>query len=286
MVFRVKKPRAGRVPGMALVVALVLAGCGPNAVRPVASPVAHPSPSVRAVAATPSSAPAAPPIAAPALSAVAPGVHRGASVAPPAAGMPPMATPAPGTYPADETSSGASPGKGSLLVQKTSTPGSFDIDIRTSQGSEDNLMAWRADGVYLVSTRLASGTGPGADCTWDPSILDLQLPLATGQQWSSSSSCTVASATGSGTVQEQTVSRISGTSTVTVGATTVPVYTVDSTTRLTFTTGASSFSSTTVSTAWLAPAEGLVVKVVQETTNDSTGRKTDSTFALTSLTPS
>lgn len=54
----------------------------------------------------------------------------------------------------------------------------------------DSDVAWRSDGVHVLSSVIMFGTSKGS-CDWEPDTLQLRLPAAKGTTWESTSTCSM-----------------------------------------------------------------------------------------------
>jgi hypothetical protein len=64
----------------------------------------------------------------------------------------------------------------------------FLYAVRGGDLNADNEVAWRPDGVHVLSTVVMFGTSKG-NCDWNPDTVQLKLPLAAGTAWESASTC-------------------------------------------------------------------------------------------------
>ena len=62
--------------------------------------------------------------------------------------------------------------------------------LRGEDIDTENDIAWRRDGVYVLSSVIVFGQSRGT-CDWEPDTVQLRLPLAKGTTWESTSTCSM-----------------------------------------------------------------------------------------------
>ena len=104
----------------------------------------------------------------------------------------PAAPPRPGSYRYKASDDRGERETSTRYEDKGTTPAERRqlVTIRGEGFDTDNDVAWRADGVYVLSTVITFGENKGT-CDWNPDTLQLKLPLVKGATWESSSSCTM-----------------------------------------------------------------------------------------------
>jgi hypothetical protein len=76
-------------------------------------------------------------------------------------------------------------------IEDKGTTGSETRQIVKARGSGfdiDSDVAWRPDGVHVLSSVIMFGTNKGS-CDWEPDTLQLRLPITKGASWESTSTC-------------------------------------------------------------------------------------------------
>ncbi|HUP85347.1 MAG TPA: hypothetical protein VM143_06745 [Acidimicrobiales bacterium] len=152
----------------------------------------------------------APPSAPP--STAAPAAGTAASAPPEDLGSPqdpgPAVPPRPGRYRYKVSDGDGTRDATTTITDTGSTPSERRQLVATrGEGLDtDSDTAWRADGVFVLSTVVSFGPNKG-NCDWTPDTMQLRLPIAKGSTWDSSSTCSM---TGFGTTPIPLNRRVTG----------------------------------------------------------------------------
>jgi hypothetical protein len=142
--------------------------------------------------------------------------------------------------------------------------------------------AWAADSVKILSTRIVSPYLT-IDCTWQPPILVAQLPLAAGTSWSSDSTCTATIQGAQATIRRIDNYKVTGKVMEKVGAVSVPVWVIESTSTTTARHPFFSQDESDHGVLHFSPPHGLVTYQKSEATTGSSTVTSERT--LLSVTP-
>lgn len=96
------------------------------------------------------------------------------------------------------------------------------IVLESEEGTLDNEVSWRSDGLYILETTVIGGK-----CDWQPDSLQLRLPLAAGVTWTSESSCTAETDFGTFDIKRKLTAKVNGKQRVTVAGEAVDVWVIE-----------------------------------------------------------
>jgi hypothetical protein len=102
----------------------------------------------------------------------------------------PATPPKAGTY-RYKVSGGDGEKETTTVITDTGSSGSErrqQVKLRGGDLDADNDVAWRPDGVFVLSTVITFGQSKGT-CDWNPDTVQLKLPIAAGTTWESASTC-------------------------------------------------------------------------------------------------
>jgi hypothetical protein len=103
----------------------------------------------------------------------------------------PATVPRPGTYRYKATDSEGERQTSTKIEDRPPSGAPERRQLYTIRGEgfdTDNEIAWRGDGVFVLSTVITFGQNKGT-CDWNPDTVQLKLPIAKGASWESSSTC-------------------------------------------------------------------------------------------------
>jgi len=129
--------------------------------------------------------------------------------------------------------------------------------------------AWAADGVRQERIFISSG-GADIDCDWQPDVLVYAQPLSVGVKWTVDSSCETSAQGQPVKLREEGERRVTGRAKTSVGGTQIAVWVIETTGKLTVSSGASVLRTDEItSVGHFEPTRGI--EVYDKTSTKSTG---------------
>ena len=142
--------------------------------------------------------------------------------------------------------------------------------------------AWAANGVNQERIHISTSSGgqnAEFDCDWQPDVLVYAQPLSVGAKWTVDSSCETTAGGQPVKLREQGERRVTGRATTTVGGTQVNVWIIETSGKLTVTSGASVLRTDEVeAVSHFEPTRG--VEVYDKTTTKSAASAAQATPPL------
>ena len=171
----------------------------------------------------------------------------------------PSRPPRAGTYRYKLTGTDGQTSEGTTQIEDKGTQGGETRQVVKQRGqggaNVDNDVAWRGDGLYVLSSVIAFGSST-MTCDWNPDTLQLKLPITAGTTWESTSSCTVQYGATPITIVRKLTGKVTELRRVKVAGQAVDVWAIETTDRIEAAGNAQDSSGTTL----FSPKHGLIVR--------------------------
>ena len=200
----------------------------------------------------------------------------------------PTRPPAPGTYlyTFSNTVDPSLNGNNERKVEEVAPENGVPRRRTTQRDAQGNTLVndevWASDAVRVTASHIGSPQG-SVDCTWQPPLLALQLPLAIGKTWKTESSCTTTVSGTQVTIRRVGESKVTGKVLDKVGDTSIAVWVIESTGTTTVRSAFYNDDTRETVNAHFASSRGLTTR--ETGTIEGASRKGSYDLTLQSLTP-